>query len=207
MALPFRESGTTDLSPRPTILRKEDVFLISIRTFLFGALLLVILGACQQQTNEPAPEVQETEETGSEELENESQTDTILKAKKIESYPISLYDQTEFDTDGDGENEQVELYVNAAKDEDGEFAWDDGQNWLLVVKDGDETYPLFDDWVQLGKLSFWLLESNGQPMIILLKTGTAEFTLQTFTFNEKENGFIQKTHYNPEDVNFWYSSK
>ncbi|MHC0037735.1 hypothetical protein [Pseudoneobacillus sp. C159] len=177
-----------------------------IGTFLIGVLMLVILAACQQ-ADQIAPESQQSEGNSSEEHESEGHNDTIITAKEIQSYPISLYDETEFDVDGDGDAEKVELYTNAEKLDNGEFAWDDGQNWLLVVKDGDQTYPLFDGWVQLGKLSFWLLESEGTPMIILLKTGTAEFTLQTFTFNEKEKGFIQKTQFNPTDVNFWYNSK
>lgn len=180
-----------------------------IQTIVLAALMFILLAACQQETkNVPELEEKEEKEIQSEEIEKDSHIKgTTIKAKQIESYPISLYDQFPFDLDRDGEDEQIEMYVNAEQDEKGEYIWDDGHNWLFVVKDGDKTYPLFDGWVQLGKLSFWLIESGETPMIILLKTGTAEFTLQTFTFNEEESGFIQETHFNPENVNFWYNSK
>jgi hypothetical protein len=181
-----------------------------IQTVVLAALMFILLAACQQQETKNVPELEEKEEKviQSEEIEKDSHIKgTTIKAKPIESYPISLYDQFQFDLDRDGEDEQIEMYVNAGQDEKGEYIWDDGHNWLLVVKDGNNTYPLFDGWVQLGKLSFWVLESGETPMIILLKTGTAEFTLQTFTFNEEESGFIQETQFNPENVNFWYNSK
>jgi hypothetical protein len=183
----------------------------TIRTILLGSLMLVFLSACQQSkidTSEPEIKEKEENKLGSDDLENDTPLKGLtITAKEIESYPVSLYDQTTFDLDGDGEQEQIEMYVNAEKDETGEYMWDDGQNWLLVVKDGGKTYPLFDGWVQIGKLSFWLIESDEKPMLILLKTGTAEFNLQTFTFNEKENSYIQEIHFNPENVNFWYGSK
>ncbi|WP_097157775.1 hypothetical protein [Bacillus oleivorans] len=182
-----------------------------VLSVVMGVMMLVFLAACQLEADD-GTEVEEIEHRGeenhSEDVETANNNDqTMIKAKKIESYPASLYEQTGFDIDQDGEDEQIELYVNAHKDEDGEFAWDDGHNWLFVVKDGNETYPLYDGWVQLGSLSFWLIESNETPMIILLKTGTAEFTLQTFRFSEEEKGFIQETQFNPEKVNFWYHSK
>jgi hypothetical protein len=191
--------------------------------FLIGALACVMLSACQQgEQNASEPLDPGVEDNNSEEVkENNSEGEasdtgeasdegkaaTVITAKAVESYPISLYDQTEFDLDGDGEDEKIELHVNAAKAEDGEFAWDDGQDWLLVVKDGDVTYPLFDGWVQIGKLTFWLLESGEKPMLILLQTGTADFTLKEFTFNSEKNGYVSETIYRPEDVNFWYYSK
>jgi hypothetical protein len=188
-------------------LKEGGIWMIPIRTILLGVLMLMLLTACQQETkNVPELEEQEVKEINSEELENDNKNRVIIKANQIVSYPISLYDQINFDLDRDGEDEQIEMYVNTGKDEKGEYVWDDGQNWLLVVKDGDKTYPLYDGWVQLGKLTFWLIESDETPMIILLKTGTAEFTLQTFTFNEKEQGFIQETQFNPENVNFWHHS-
>jgi hypothetical protein len=174
------------------------------RKICLGVLMLSFLVACQQEPQKES----NTSDTGTKQNSKEDlQTEkVIIKPVKIETFPVSLYDQTEFDLDRDGEMEQIEMYVNAEKDEKGEFMWDDGHNWLFVVKDGEHTYPLFDGWVQLGKLSFWLIESDGTPMIILLKTGTAEFNLQTFTFNAEESGFIQETHFNPENVNFWHRS-
>ncbi|MFE8699631.1 hypothetical protein ACFYKX_03220 [Cytobacillus sp. FJAT-54145] len=179
----------------------------SIRALFLFALMLALLASCQQAGKQEIQE-KEVKTSDTEGLETDNDDPEVsIKAKEIESYPISLYDQVEFDIDGDGEPENIEMYVNAEQDGEGKYLWDDGQDWLLVVKDGDKTYPLFEGWVQIGKLSFWLIESGETPMLILLKTGTAEFTLQTFTFEEKTQGFIQRTHFNPENVNFWYGTK
>jgi hypothetical protein len=114
-----------------------------IQTILLGALMLVFLGACQQSnldTSKPDIQEKEVNDIGSDDLEDDRPLKRVtIKAKEIESYPLSLYDQTTFDLDGDGEQEQIEMYVNAEQDEKGEYMWDDGQNWLLVVKDGDQT--------------------------------------------------------------------
>ena len=64
----------------------------------------------------------------------------MILAKEIEKYPQTLYNKTTLDLDGDGGEEEIDLHVNAGKTESGLFAWDDGQNWLLVVKDGEKTY-------------------------------------------------------------------
>ncbi|MDZ5471347.1 hypothetical protein SM124_06265 [Bacillus sp. 31A1R] len=184
------------------------------------AMLLLIVGCQQEAQREPEvqkPKADQSEKEKTEEIEKENveeekvedvaEIEEVVKARGIENYPVSLYDETTFDLDGDGEEEQIEMYVNAEQDEKGEFAWDDGHNWLFVVKDGDQTYPLYDGWVQLGTLKFWVIETDETPMVILLKTGTAEFTLQTFTYNNVEQGFIKETQFNPEFVNFFYHSK
>lgn len=49
----------------------------------------------------------------------------------------------------------LELYVDAQLDDKGEIMYDDGQEWALVVRDGDAMYPLFEKkYVQIGEVSF-----------------------------------------------------
>ena len=93
----------------------------------------------------------------------------MILAKDIEKYPQTLYKKINVDIDGDGEEEVIELHVNAGKTENGLFAWDDGQNWLLVVKDGEKTYPLFDDYVQLGSIDFSTTRFGRKPGIVMLR--------------------------------------
>ncbi|GAA0330066.1 hypothetical protein GCM10008967_20710 [Bacillus carboniphilus] len=199
-----------------------------LKTFVFAFFMVLLLAGCQgadNQVQEQPEDQNQTQGTSPEEDQNTEDEDSddgevetanedeqnketqFIEAKAIELYPRSLFDQTEFDIDQDGEEEIIEMYVNADKDEEGTYMWDDGQDWLLVVKDGDKTYPLFEGWVQLGSLQFWLLEANEKPMLILLKTGTAEFHLQTFTYDKEKDGFVQESYFNPENVNFWFSSK
>ena len=125
----------------------------------------------------------------------------LILAKDIEQYPQTLYKKTTLDIDGDGEEEEIELYVNAGKMENGLFAWDDGQHWLLVVKDGEETYPLFDDYVQLGSIDFSTGRFDKKPGIVMIKSSHSDRSVQKFTYDKNENGYQKVTFYKKENTN------
>ncbi|MCG7343715.1 hypothetical protein MHZ92_06195 [Sporosarcina sp. ACRSL] len=130
---------------------------------------------------------------------------SMIVAKEIENYPQSLYKKTALDLDGDGEEEVIELYVNAEKMEDGLFAWDDGQNWLLVVKDGEETYPLFDDFVQLGSIRFSTATFDGKPGIVMIMAQHSDKIIQKFTYDKNEKGYQKETFYKKENIHDQYN--
>ncbi|WP_342506023.1 hypothetical protein [Sporosarcina sp. FSL K6-2383] len=129
----------------------------------------------------------------------------MIIAKEIETYPQTLYKKTALDIDGDDEEEIIELYVNAGKSENGLFAWDDGQKWLLVVKDGEKTYPLFDDYVQLGSIDFSMTTFDGKPGIVMLKTQHSDRTVQKFTYDKNEKGYQKETVYKKENMQNHYN--
>jgi hypothetical protein len=126
---------------------------------------------------------------------------SMIVAKDIEKYPQTLYKTTTLDLDGDGEEEVIELHVNAGKTEDGVFAWDDGQTWLLVVKDGEKTYPLFDDFVQLGSVDFSTMRFDGKPGIVMIMRSHSDRIVRKFTYNKDENGYQKITFYKKENTN------
>lgn len=125
----------------------------------------------------------------------------MILAKDIEQYPQTLYKKTTLDIDGDGEEEEIELHVNAGKTESGLFAWDDGQNWLLVVKDGEKTYPLFDEFVQLGSIDFSTARFDKKPGIVMLMRSHSDRIVQKFTYDENEDGYQKVTFYKKENTN------
>lgn len=126
--------------------------------------------------------------------EEDNEYKTIL-AKDIVKYPQTLYKTKTMDLDGDGEEELIELYVNAGKMENGVFAWDDGQNWLLVVKDGEITYPLYDEYIQLGSLDFTTTTFDGKPGIVMLMMQHGDITIEKFIFDDGENGYQKEPIY------------
>ena len=130
---------------------------------------------------------------------------SMILAKDIEKYPQTLYKKTTADINGDGEEEVIELYVNAGKTENGLFAWDDGQNWLLVVKDGEKTYPLFDDFVQLGSIDFSTTTFDGNPGIVMLMTQHSDIIVRKFTYDKNEEGYQKETFYKKENTNDHYN--
>jgi hypothetical protein len=130
---------------------------------------------------------------------------SMTLAKDIEKYPQTLYKKKTFDIDGDGEEEIIELYVNVGIMENGSFAWDDGQKWLLVVKDGEITYPLFDDYIQLGSLDFSTTTFDGKPGIVMHMTQHSNITIQKFTYDKTEKGYQKETFYKKENMNDQYN--
>ncbi|MCG7343242.1 hypothetical protein MHZ92_03790 [Sporosarcina sp. ACRSL] len=124
----------------------------------------------------------------------------MILAKEIEQYPQTLYKKTTLDIDGDGEEEEIELHVNAGKTENGLFAWDDGQTWLLVVKDGEETFPLFDDFVQLGSIDFSTARFDRKPGIVMMMRSHSDRIVQRFTYDKDENGYEKVTFYKKENT-------
>lgn len=200
-----------------------------MRKILLGGVCLVgILSGCTDQknadqTNEINELKKQIEQIASEkealantieeerkafELEMNQQVNndySMILAKDIEKYPQTLYKTTTLDLDGDGEEEVIELHVNAGKMEDGLFAWDDGQNWLLVVKDGENTYPLFDDFVQLGSISFSTARFDGKPGIVMIKSQHSDRTIQKFTYDKAEKGYQKETFYKKENIQDHYN--
>lgn len=129
----------------------------------------------------------------------------LIKASEIEKYPQTLYKEMKLDVNGDGEEEIIELYVNAGKMEDGQFAWDDGQNWLLVVKDGEKTYPLFDAYVQLGTIDFSTAMFDRKPGIVMFMQQHGDRVAQKFMYDENERGFELETFYKKENTQDHYN--
>ncbi|QED46906.1 hypothetical protein [Cytobacillus dafuensis] len=198
-----------------------------MKRFLPGVVFLLaagILASCTNQTNaDPTKEITElkkqieqlssendalknTVEEQKKTLEETTNNDnSVIPAKDIEKYPQSLYKQTKLDIDQDGEDEIIELYVNAGKGENGVFAWDDGQTWLLVVKDGEKTYPLFDEYVQLGSIDFSTTTFDEKPGIVMLKMQHSDKSIYKFVYDQNAKGFVKETLYKKENINDHYN--
>ncbi len=73
---------------------------------------------------------------------------------------LTLLERMYTDVDSDGKDESIELYTSAQMGPDKLMMWDDGQQWLLLVRDDDKIFPLFKDYVQLGQLEFFISVLN-----------------------------------------------
>ncbi|MEH7345636.1 hypothetical protein V7122_17465 [Bacillus sp. JJ1532] len=195
-----------------------------MKRYLPGIVILTagILAGCTNQVNaDPAKEINDLKKQierlsiENEDLKNtvEEQKEalevnndySIILAKDIEKYPQSLYKETTLDIDQDGEEEIIELYVNARKMENGLFAWDDGETWLLVVKDGEKTYPLFDNFVQLGSVDISTTTFDRKPGIVMLETWHSDIFIHKFIFDHEAKGFVKETFYKKENINQQYN--
>lgn len=121
---------------------------------------------------------------------DEESEDIVIKATdKVNVRDLTLLDSAKIDFDEDGTEETIELYTVAER-YNGEIAWDDGQNWMLVVRDTDKDYVIFDDYIQLGGISFYAYFEDEEFVIATTQSGTASLRLIEYRFNKESNSFV-----------------
>jgi hypothetical protein len=108
--------------------------------------------------------------------------------------PRSLLDSAIADVDRDGAPERIELYAAVERDRQGRVMFDDGQRWALLVRDGTDIYPLFDGFVQLGRIDFWLVlgADTTPPTILLLQRTPNGVLVQKYVFDGQRRAFVSK---------------
>ena len=139
-------------------------------------------------SNAPDPEPQKTEDgglfIGKTNVSSVNANDTVFKEFEItlDQKPATLY-----------------LYTSAEYI-DGEFLWDDSQNWTVEVKDAEGYYPLFSERVASGKVYIEALEQEDGNTVIMVYSISSNGTLiNKYTFNK--SGFLEKTVYDSGAVN------
>jgi len=105
--------------------------------------------------------------------------------------PASLLDSATVDLDRDGDREMLLLYAAAERDDRGRLMWDDGQRWLLLARDGEREFPIFDGFVQLGRLGFHVIErGDAEPPLLVLREETgAGLRIWTYTYDAAAGAF------------------
>lgn len=138
---------------------------------------------------------------------DESAANEISSVAKVPIENLTLLDEYEFDFDGDGKPEKVNMYTSALKDKDGEIMWDDGQRWLFVVHNEDKDYVLFDDYVQIGSIKSFVYTIDDQFYIASVTTATANLTLKSYLYSKENDSFVETIPFNTEgNVNMLHST-
>jgi len=136
------------------------------------------------------------------------ENEPIFPSNKLAIEDYTILDSYDYDIDGDGEEETIALYTTAQRDSNGEIMWDDGQVWLLAVHDSDKDYELYNNYLQLGSLQFYVFTSADSFHITTVENTTAGLKLVDYIFNKEDNSFTPKIHYNIlGDVNMLHISK
>jgi hypothetical protein len=133
---------------------------------------------------------------------------TIIEGTdKVDVANLTLLDSYIFDFDGDGTDETISLYTAAEKDTNGEIMWDDGQNWNLLVEDTDQDFVLFNDYVQLGTIKFYVYTSDDNFYITTVQTGTASLKFTEYSFDKESKNFISNVRFETTgNVNMLHNS-
>jgi len=87
---------------------------------------------------------------------SEKNMESVQATENFSTDGLTLLERMNDDTDSDGDKESIEVYTSAQIARDGQMGWDTGHQWVLLLRKGEEVFPLFDDYVQHGGLQFWL---------------------------------------------------
>jgi hypothetical protein len=102
-----------------------------------------------------------------------------------------LIDSTSYDVDADGAAEYIALYAEVEQDDAGRPLWEDAHRWLLLVRDGGESYPLVSALVPFGSIAFAIIAGDGDypPRIVAERQGGNGITVESFTWEPARGGF------------------
>jgi len=121
---------------------------------------------------------------------------SIFATEKTEYEDYTLLDSYSFDIDENGVEETIALYTAAQRDSGGDIMWDDGQIWVLVVQGEDKNYELYNNYVQIGAIDFYIFTTDDGFHITTVENTTAGLKLIDYIFSNEENSFTPKVHYN-----------
>ncbi len=178
------------------------------KIFLILCFVVLLLCSCNKNENE------QTNVTT-----DESQNITYVTSNKGDidfTSNFSILNQYEADVNGDGNEDEITLYINSNKDADGELIKNDNNEWILLVNDvfNNEYYTLFDKNIQVGDIYFQVVdffEDEGPvEKILLYKVTGTEIEIMSFDY-KKDKGFAVTEIYNTskiceKGINLRYSS-
>ena len=116
---------------------------------------------------------------------------SLFPTKEIDMYPETLLESSSLGEEG----KEVELYINASRSDTGELHLDDGQNWLFVVKHGDKTYPLYEDYLQLGEIDYRVVKIDGKVGIIGIHTAHDDIYITQYMYDANEDAYVGESIY------------
>ena len=162
--------------------------------FLCSCMIVMLLSACQQE----APQV--------------TQEEWIAPASNIDIDNMNLFwqhDNIQFVAD---DNAKLSIFVNAEKDENGDFLFDDGQEWAVLMETSLGNYPLFRrQYVQLGGVSCIVYndytDNDMVSHVLVTVEQTAGYQLYDCVFDSNKEAFMVIPIYDAQDINFITDSK
>jgi len=137
---------------------------------------------------------------------NEKQGDPIspIQDEKYMS-GLNLFSSSDLDIDNDGENETLEVYCEGSIGVDGEYLLDDGENWTVILRKGENIYPLFDKaYIQFGKIQYAIYQDYNDydrtHVIVECKTGTAVYYYDC-TYDEESGNILRNNFFDANNIN------
>ena len=108
----------------------------------------------------------------------------------------------------DGQQATAELYIDSSPDEEGRLFLKDGQCWSLLVRQGEDVYPLIHKkWVQDGRLKYYFnslyTERNNKDddpiRITLIWETSTGLTIYRYDNQPQDGHFVVKKAYQTDE--------
>jgi len=117
---------------------------------------------------------------------------------------LNSFSEYEVDMDNDGSHETIEVYCQGEIGPDGNYLFDDGQEWALILRKGENIYPLFErSYIQLGKLEYTAYidydDYERLHIMVACKTG-ANIIYYDCTFDEESGHILRKQVYEANNI-------
>ncbi|MDR2939971.1 MAG: hypothetical protein LBV08_06565 [Clostridiales bacterium] len=185
--------------------------IVLITIFCFSS---IFLNACQQSTPNSSDKNLVAESASPDSVTIPS-SNTITETGPLETGKVAVSDT--IDTNGLNEywkrdgiqfpadsEATLSLYVGAEKNSDGNFSFDDGQDWLLILETKLGSYQIFPrQYVQLGGVSCSVFNDEENVFHILVTVQqTAGYQIFDYIFDENSNTFEQTKIYDAGGINF-----
>ena len=143
----------------------------------------------------------------------------ITSVDQVNVETLTLLEQVEYSFVPDGESASVELYTSASITDNGQMGWDSGDQWTLLMRQGEQVFLLYDEYVQYGEVQFWIssLNPNGVDSpetedldhhIYVMVTAGVGFTMYDYVWNTDDGCFRKSVLLNPDNQwNTFHSNK
>jgi hypothetical protein len=156
---------------------------------VYFGLLFAFVAACQNESSPTPPH------------------ELIIASDSIDVSGMNLYcssDNLQFALDS---NAKISLYVQAERNDDGDFLFDDGQDWLLLFETAFGDYPLFPrKFIQLGRIEYSAFNGySGEKYdsfhVLVTVRQSAGHKIYDCVFDADKKAFEIVPVYNAENIN------
>lgn len=136
--------------------------------------------------------------------------ESVQATESFSTDGLTLLERINDDIDSDGDKESIEVYTSAQIARDGQMGWDTCHQWVMLVKKGEEVFPLFDDRLQYGELQFWIASFNQnniespesadlkRKIYVMVTTGIG-FKLVDYYWDEQNHCYQKEVVFVPPD--------
>lgn len=172
--------------------------------FLCAFAVLLTLSACfadSPQTAEPPPSVKSGGDISEEWITTSNDSDVDMSGMNL----YSQRDNLQFAADEDA---ILSIYVRADKNENGDLAFDDGQDWLVVIETALGNFTLFPrQYVQLGGVSCAVFNDYAEDdttiaHVLVTVRQTAGLKIYDCVFDSDKEAFKLVPVYEAKGINF-----